>query len=350
MPRLMTFFIHMKWPLLLSLTLWAVSTAQARDSEGALGLIITPNNGIPALILPDQTFEALLREKAQLKLRSGETVLDISAEWTEVPGGKMKALCSIPPGAAPGPYTLEATTDSDSEPDQNVRAVYVYQSFPETYTVAHLTDTHVGTGPESRNSEAILTGIVKLLNESEAAFVLITGDLTENGDPDQFRTFLRILDGCRMPTFVCPGEHDRNGKAYERFFGTTAYAFRFGLDGYLSFDTKDYLIADELGPQDALLERLRRRIKPSRWSVGFTHRYDPAMGMRSQIALFIDNPLDFLLFGHRHREQEEDEVVIPWGNTPALTTPAAKDGAFRLIEVTAKNPRPYPTRYLSEAD
>ncbi len=333
--------------LTLCIAIAIASTSHARDSEGVLALIITPNSGLPALVLAGETFEAVLREKAQLKLRSGDAVLEISAEWTELPGGKMKALCSLPPGFPPGPYTLEAVTDSGA--DQNTRAVYVYESFPETYTVAHLTDTHVRTGAESEDSQTVLTDIVKLLNESEAAFVLITGDLTENGGPDQFRTFLRIMDACRMPTFVCPGEHDRSAAAYQRFFGPTAYAFRFGLDGYLSFDTKDHLIADELGAQDAQLEGLRRRIKPSRWSVGFTHRYDPAMGMRSQIALFIDNPLDFLLIGHHHGEQEQGENIIPWGNTPALMTPAAKDGAFRLIEVTATTPLPHPTRYLDAA-
>ena len=62
------------------------------------------------------------------------------------------------------------------------------------------------------------------------------------------------------------------------------------------------------------------------------HRYDPAMSMRSQLVLFVDDPLDFLMFGHWHSESEEKRV--PWRTTPLVVTPAAFDGAWRLILVT----------------
>jgi len=77
----------------------------------------------------------------------------------------------------------------------------------------------------------------------------------------------------------------------------------------------------------------RRRLIASRWTIGFTHRYEPDMGLRSQTILFVDDPLDILLFGHKHRENRKDERVVPWGTTPIVITPAAIDGALRLVEV-----------------
>jgi hypothetical protein len=136
-----------------------------------------------------------------------------------------------------------------------------------------------------------------------------------------------------MPTFVCPGNHDRLALNYENFFGPVAYTFTYGPDGYLSFDTKDFMIADSIGGQDADLQRMRREIKASRWSIGISHRYDPSMGMRAQLALFVDDPLDFLLFGHWHRENTEDQIRVPWNTTRISVVPAAINGEMRLIDV-----------------
>lgn len=224
--------------------------------------------------------------------------------------------------------------------DRTERAVFLLQEFPEYYVVGHVSDLHVGR----EGAAATLRSIVDLLNQSDAAFVLLTGDLTDQGEPDQFRAVLEVLDTCKLPTFVCPGNHDRTADNYTRFFGPLTYMFAFGQDGYLSFDTKDYCVADGLGVQDSLLERYRRAIKPCRWSVGFTHRYDPTMGMRAQLILFVDNPLDFLLFGHWHRENTAEEKTVPWGGTRVSVVPAAVDGQFRLLDMTARGLLPRPVQ------
>ena len=244
--------------------------------------------------------------------------------------------------AKPGCYTLEA--DAGGRVDVNARSVYVREFFPTRYLFAHVTDTHIGSGRHPRPAADIMRDIVKAVNEAGPAFVLITGDLTEDGTMDQFRTFLEIMDGCAAPTYVCAGNHDRLALHYERVFGPPAYMFCFGQDGYISFDTKDFIMADELGAQDAGLELFRRAIKPARWSIGFTHRYERMMGMRSQLTLFADNPLDHLIFGHKHRANEEGENAVPWGATSITITPAAVDGMMRLFEISAGDIKPHPPR------
>jgi hypothetical protein len=129
-------------------------------------------------------------------------------------------------------------------------------------------------------------------------------------------------------------------------FGPTVYAFDYGPDGYLVFDTKDYLTADALGPQVGDLQRLRRAIKPARWSIGVSHRYWTDMSMRSQLVLFVDDPLDGFVFGHFHRGLEQDRV--PWGTTPIIATPAAVDGAWRLILVTQTGIHPQEVQTLEK--
>jgi len=213
------------------------TTALARGPDGTLALIQTPNNGIPVIVKPGTRFEALVTEKTTSLKLEGPKTIPLDATWTPLPGGKMRATCTVPADAPIGTYALEAVAGDRT--DSNSRSVFVRESFPKTYVVAHPTDTHIGSNRNPRKSDAIFSDVITAVNGSDAAFVVITGDLTENGNADQFRSFLKALDRCRLPTYVCAGNHDRQGLNYEQFFGPDTYMFWFGEDGYISFDTKD---------------------------------------------------------------------------------------------------------------
>jgi predicted phosphodiesterase len=319
----------------------APGAAWARNADGTLGLILAPHNGMPVIARPGDAFEVRLREEAPLQLE-GAAVIPLETVWRLVPDGV--AGTAVLPGTAPeGAYALSVPGR-----DRNVRAVYVRAEFPEVYSVAHITDTHVGSGRHPRASEAIVGEVFAAANASGAAFAVVTGDVTDSGTPEQFQAFLALLDTCTLPTFVQPGNHDRAQTHYERYFAPLVYRFRFGLDGYLAFDTKDYVVADGLTAQDGLLERYRRELKPVRWCVGLSHRYEASMGMRAQMVLFVDNPLDVLLFGHWHRENTEEEQVVPWGTTRMIVTPAAINGAYRVVDVTVQGLRPRPVEQAAE--
>ncbi|GMV91223.1 MAG: hypothetical protein AMXMBFR82_10010 [Candidatus Hydrogenedentota bacterium] len=321
--------------LLLVLLTTFCSVSHARDANGLLDIIITPNDGMPALLLPGETFEVVATRQAELSLSSESGTISLEAEWTGLPGERSKAICRVPEEVAPGGYALQAAAEGAT--DTNLRSVFLFDAFPDRYTVAHVTDTHVGSGRHERTSEAIFQDVVNAVNESGAAFALVTGDLTENGEAAQFKSFIEILNTCTLPTFVCSGNHDRKELNYEQAFGPDTYMFWFGKDGYLGFDTKDFYVADDLRGQPADLQVYRRALKPARWAIGFSHRYEADMGMRAQLALFVDDPLDWFIFGHWHRENTEAEQTVPWAGatrpTPITVTPAAINGVIRLFEI-----------------
>jgi len=321
------------------------AAALARQQDGTLDVIVTPNSGVPVILLPGQSFDVVLTRRADLHLANDGPGPALAVEWYDMPGDRVQARCVMDPDAEPGEYALEAVVDSGV--DRNPRAVYIRRAYPDYYLVAHVTDPHIGSARHVRDASDIFRDVIAATNESKAAFALITGDLTQDGTPEQLQEFLRIMDGCTLPTFVCPGNHDRAALNYEQFFGPLAYMFCFGQDGYIAFDTKDYLPADELGAQDADLEVFRRDIKAARWSIGFTHRYEAIMGMRSQIVLFLDNPLDHLIFGHWHRANDDTEEAVPWGTTPITVTPAAVDGMMRLFDVSAQGVKPRPPQRVA---
>ncbi len=307
-------------------------TGAARNPDGTLGFLKLPNNGVPVIIRSDAAFEAVLEKEATLTLSGGGGTTALEVSWSSLPGGLQQGRCKAPGPLSPGVYALHAETASST--DINTRSVYVVDTFPESYQIAHITDLHLGRFPESHPNSGLFQEIIETVNTSDAVFALITGDVTDNAEPVQFRQFLEQLDRCRLPTFVVAGNHDRTANTYQRFFGSSAYTFTFGEDGYLAFDTKDFLIADEMSAQNGLLYSYRRQIRAGRWSIGFTHRYDVAMGMRAQLCLFVDDPLDFLIYGHYHREPGEGDG-IPWGTTRPIMTPAAVDGMMRFLQVNA---------------
>lgn len=285
--------------LLFILLLFPVATF-AREKDGALGLIQYPHNARPALALQGDTFGVELREEASVALRSEEISIPLAVTWTTLPGGNVSGDCHVPVDTEPGPYTLEATTSTMV--DQNVRSVYVYDAFPNVYRVAHIAEASSSKHLEKALAAAGQFGV---------AFALITASPASNGTRDAFQPWSAVLDQSPVPTFVCPQSENPAGNQTSDFFGSAPYAFGFGTDGYLAFDatgTPSHVAAAEY--------RLRRLIRPARWSIGFTHRYDERMKMRSQLTFFVDDPLAILITGSSRVEP----VIIPWGKTDVIVT------------------------------
>jgi len=308
-----------------------VSTVAARESDGTLDVLRAPNDGAPAVVVAGGTFTARASREVQVRLMGEAGSLEIVAQWKPLPSGFVEAECRVPDGAPPGAYALDA-----GGADISRRAVFVFDEFPDAYVVAHVADVRIGA------EDAAFRSIVQAVNESEAALVVVTGDLTEHGAPEEYLRFLSVLDTCSKPTFVCAGARDKPDKEYGRFFGRGPNVFAFGADGYLVFDTARPAPVAGLDARGGELYVARRAIRAARWSIGFTHRYGPEMEPRDQITLFVDDPLDYLMCGASRQESRADDGVVPWGRTRIITTPTAVDGAFRLVDVTQQGVLPRP--------
>ena len=80
--------------------------------------------------------------------------------------------------------------------------------------IAQITDTHVSAGGGFTSSlvdpNASLAVAVEALNSLPVApdVVLVTGDLTDHGDPADYSLLNDLLDRIESPTYVIPGNHD----------------------------------------------------------------------------------------------------------------------------------------------
>jgi 3',5'-cyclic-AMP phosphodiesterase len=100
--------------------------------------------------------------------------------------------------------------------------------------IAQLSDVHVGG---ARYREELLRTAIEEINAAEPDFVVIAGDLTDDGYPDQYPLAEQELAAIAAPQIVrVPGNHDARNVGYllyEDTFGTRDSQLRFesaGLD------------------------------------------------------------------------------------------------------------------------
>lgn len=93
-------------------------------------------------------------------------------------------------------------------------AVYkgVLTNLTRTVLIAHVSDTHINRGTNQFLYRANLEKVIKQVNDANVDIVVITGDLTEDGKPQEYSDFKQIIKGFKKPVFVVPGNHDIGNK------------------------------------------------------------------------------------------------------------------------------------------
>lgn len=296
-----------------------VHDVDARDAQGKLNNIITPNNGVPAIASPGSILEAVMRTKSEISLDDGIRTIGLDAEWSDGPGQSFTALCTLPKDIAAGTYTIVATSGPDV--DRNARSVYVYALYPKEYAIIHLSDLRIRSSVQAADPRAFADTLSTRIDSEDIAFVLATGNLTESGSEEEFVRLLEVIDAFGVPTFLNPGTRDIRRSEFAKYFGNPTYAFRYGFDGFLSIDTTPDSDSPVLGPSHSMLQGLRKKIKPARWSIGFSYRPVTPEDIRTALILFEDDPLDYLVSG----AAGPGDTLSPWPNYPTIHFAIPKD-------------------------
>ena len=95
---------------------------------------------------------------------------------------------------------------------------------------AILSDIHVTPG---NANETKLKAAVEEINSSDVDYVLITGDLTNEGSDEQLRNVKSILDRITKPQYIIPGNHENTWsqsacKTYNDLWGADRFVFTTG--------------------------------------------------------------------------------------------------------------------------
>jgi len=268
-----------------ALLLLLLPGAHARNADETIKLVRYPISTRPAILLPGGSFTAELgnvidingvraylvgdateipifesdpravykaEDRRAFDLPSWECLVDgWKMSWMWRPRVTVRDLVRVPitvPETVPeGFYGLRIECSAGG--DTNPRAVRVLEEWPEEYTIVQITDTHIGR--EGPSAVANLTRIGDAVNELDPAFVLITGDLTDDNYPRDHETFVDLIDRFRVPTFSVGGNHDNGGKVYNGhadqllYYGEPYYSFDFGDDHYIGIDNASRLFDEE---------------------------------------------------------------------------------------------------------
>ncbi len=86
--------------------------------------------------------------------------------------------------------------------------------YGDEYVIAHLSDIHFGEKGFRRGK---VEACVEEVNELSPNLVVVTGDLTSDGLPEEFGGAKELIDGLEPKTIVIMGNHDAMNVGYNHF-------------------------------------------------------------------------------------------------------------------------------------
>ena len=269
-------------------------------------VVESPSFGGPEVLTPGGELEVVGRVAVpwvtaidELTLESGPIRIALPLLRPPTRGARQTLLARVSQDCAPGNYDL--VVKAGNREARARRSVAVFDSIPERFTLAQITDLHFGNTSEG---EASVGSIVDELNRLRPAVVLVTGDITQNGKPLEFERAIRTLDRLSMPIVCIPGNHDRRGWAgYLTAFGFPYHLVRFGHWTLLGLDSghgREQFTESQL----RFVERVLNAAEPGK-VIGLVHI--PLAGKRSVKAhaeavmkLFERRHVPLVLSGHWH--------------------------------------------------
>jgi predicted phosphodiesterase len=344
----------------------AARTAQRADRLGAL----LDERGIrrPDEVIGPHTdwFESLCGSRPD-EVPLGSAVLHIFGRWAEV---------------FAGPYLGDDFDEfkmlgaEHSRVDVEYRAILEDQviippsELPDGRRFVVLTDIHVG----SKAGSALAPGAISDINAIEPEFVVIPGDITEDGEPEQFASVKSILDGLRCPYYVVPGNHDAVQRSTREANGAELFADAFGFapsDQVVEIGDLQIALVDSTDPvpspfpdwdistgqiggisagidsgalRPGQSEALAQRLDPKRPAVVVQHHeLHPFPGFppvkfalreedaEAELGALKDHNLLGVVAGHTHRSAV---LEVGTGSVTQLEVPALKDWPFAFSVCT----------------
>lgn len=305
-------------PLLLC---WvAAPCAGADDTTGA---IAWPLPGRPAVAVAGAALDVGLRQTGALQLASNAVTVALTLPEAAPLGGITRSAAQVPATVPPGVYDLIFTSGDVEERQQGV--VYIVPTMPPVYAVALVRASAIA-------GDSDFGALREQLTASGVSLAFLMGPLVPEAQPGAYAVLREQLAGMPVPLFLCPAERDQAAPEYRANFGFPVYGVAYGEDGFLmlgaGFPAADAAAHSSLGT--AYL--VRRELRGSRWSIGITSRFGLDWNPRSQIALFVDDPLDYLIAG---ASPPELGAEVPWGHARLMPPPKVPVGDFLVLDVDA---------------
>lgn len=207
---------------------------------------------------------------------------------------------------------------------------------------AHLTDLHVVPGNEN---EKFLASVVDDINKENYDFVVVTGDINNEGSDSELTAVYNLLEKLRVPYYIVSGNHETNWSES----GCATFAklwkkdrFVFEKDGllFVGFACGPYMKMGDgfMKYEDIqwLKKTLKEEVKPGMKVLSFAHYpLDESVSNWSQITSALkDSPVAAAFCGHGHTLKLMNFDSIPGIMGRALTMKNSKSPGYNQVEIT----------------
>ena len=284
---------------------------------------IWPTVGRPAIVAPGGVFDGDVAGDVSAFLGQGSQRFPLTAVESGALYSGAGTSLQVPATLAPGIYDFVVSTGGTDVIQPG--SIHVVKTMESTYTIAMVRGSTLPPDGQSVFSEEVLAALVS----EQPNLIFVSGVLTADGSEAAYRAIQTQFGALNVPV-VCPNREEYFRGDYEKVFGPAGYAFSFGEDGYLILGPDLTHGGSGTVERVGYVHRWRRALRSSRWSVGVAGRFGLDWSMRSQLALFVDDPLDYLLVGEVPSGSGEK---LPWGRTRFSVPPAAPVLPLQFIDV-----------------
>ncbi len=228
-------------------------------------------------------------------------------------------------------------------------------AYAQSFRFAQLTDIHLNRGNASR--EADLQQSISAINAmDDIDFVLITGDVSEEGDRATLQQAKEFFDQLRVPYYIVMGNHetkwsDSGCTAWQEIFGYERFQMQHQGVHFLGFNTGPLMrmAYGHVVPQDlSWLEQQLRRIPKEEPVIIVTH-YPLIPGEMDNWYQATDilrhYNVRLCIGGHYHQLQNLSYDGIPGILMRATCSDSEKPSGFGVYEVTPDSIRVYGHTY-----
>ena len=180
-------------------------------------------------------------------------------------------------------------------------------SFGNDYSFIVLSDIHI-KGADSWGLEKLKTVIAD--SKGEIKFVVVTGDITQGGEKEDIKEFIRVARSFGIPCYPVIGNHDiyfNNWHFWKDLIGSTSYKINGNGTTLLVLDSaSSYFGKDQIDWLEKEIKNVKGR------AFVFSHcnifdDYQPNlqqvtnMDERARLLSVLQNKCDIMFMGHSHK-------------------------------------------------
>ena len=212
----------------------------------------------------------------------------------------------------------------------------------KTFRFAFLSDTHIGS-PDGKAEEDLRRTVADINTLNDIDFVVITGDITELGTPQELPLAKKLLDSLQVKYYIIPGNHDvgwseSGGMDFIRTFGSDRFTFDHNGIRFIACASGPYVrMSDGHIPRDAMtwMKKILDTTNTN-MPVIFLNHYpmDNQMDNWYEVTeLFKTRNTILFLCGHGHANKQLNFEDIPGIMGRSNLRAKQNEGGYNLVDV-----------------